>query len=184
VILYVAVRVLGTEAYALMDAKNLRTLPFFGKVGAFGVDMDDPADGARAIRYATKLLDRPGRLVWIFPQGREVPITACPLDFRGGGAEIARVAKGATVFPAAIRYEHGSRPEPSVYVSFGAPLAREEDVARARPLQEQAVSGELTRIDRALVTGDLSGLALLHERRPSLVGALLQRALAWLTRPR
>lgn len=66
VVLYLTARVLKVDAYAMMDAKNLRALPFFGKVGAFGVNLDTPVDGARAIRYAAKLLDRAGRLVWIF----------------------------------------------------------------------------------------------------------------------
>jgi 1-acyl-sn-glycerol-3-phosphate acyltransferase len=183
VILYLTARVLKVDAYAMMDAKNLRALPFFGKVGAFGVDLDAPADGARAIRYAAKLLDRAGRLVWIFPQGREVPVTARPLGFRGGSAEIARVARQAVVVPAAIRYEHGGRPEPSIFVAFGAPLARERDVARARHVQEAAVVGELDRIDRALLSGDLSELPLLHERKPGWLEITMQRVLAWMTGP-
>ncbi|MEO0813695.1 MAG: 1-acyl-sn-glycerol-3-phosphate acyltransferase, partial [Myxococcota bacterium] len=38
------------DSYALMDAKNLRRLPFFALTGAFGVDLDDPRDGGLAIR--------------------------------------------------------------------------------------------------------------------------------------
>ncbi|MDP9033939.1 MAG: lysophospholipid acyltransferase family protein, partial [Myxococcota bacterium] len=75
-------RLLGANVYAMMDAKQLRALPFFARAGAFGVDLVDPRDGARAVRYAAGLLDRPGRLVWLFPQGREVPTTARPLAFR------------------------------------------------------------------------------------------------------
>ena len=63
-------RILNTDGFALMDAKNLRRLPCFGRVGAFGVDLDDQRDGARAIRYAAKLLIAKElsrrRLVWIF----------------------------------------------------------------------------------------------------------------------
>jgi 1-acyl-sn-glycerol-3-phosphate acyltransferase len=182
-ILYLTARVLRVDAYAMMDAKNLRELPFFGKVGAFGVELDSKVDGARAIRYAARLLDRPGRLVWIFPQGREVPVTARPLGFRGGSAEVARVARRAAVVPAAIRYEHGCKPQPSIYVSFGAELAYERDVACGTKMQEAAVARELDGIDRGLLTGDLSHLTPLHERKPSFLDHALQRALAWLTGP-
>ena len=184
VILHLTTRVLRVDAYAMMDARNLRELPFFGKVGAFGVELESAADGARAIRYAAKLLDRPGRLVWIFPQGREVPVTARPLGFRPGSAEVARVSKLAAVVPAAIRYEHGDRPEPCLYVAFGAPIAAERDVARATRAQEAAVAGELDRIDRALITRELLDLQLLHERKPGWLDTALRRALAWMTRPR
>lgn len=186
VVLVLTTRVLRVDAFAMMDAKNLRRLPFFGLVGAFGVDLDEPADGARVIRYAAKLLDRPGRVVWIFAQGREVPVTARPLGFRGGTAEIARVARRAVVVPAAVRYEHGARPEPDVFVSFGAPLARptSRDADEARGAQERAVTEELDALDAALLAGDVADWAPLYEARPSWLSRLLQAALAWLTRPR
>ncbi len=185
-VLVLTVRVLRVDAFAMMDAKNLRILPFFGKVGAFGVDLEDAADGARAIRYAAKLLDRPGRLVWIFAQGREVPVTARPLGFRGGTAEIARVARRAQVIPAALRYEHGSQPEPTVYACFGEPLARDttRDTGAAKLAQEAAVTAELDRLDAALIAGDLAEWQRIFERKPSRVLGWLTRALAWLTRPR
>jgi 1-acyl-sn-glycerol-3-phosphate acyltransferase len=181
-ILYLAVRVLRLDAYAMMDAKNLRSHPFFGKVGAFGVDLDDPADGARAIRYGAKLLDRPGRLVWVFPQGREVPVTARPLGFRRGSAEIARVAKGACVVPAALRYEQGGHPQPGIYVAFGAPIEPDREVARATRTQEDGVAIQLGRIDAALISGDRSVFTLLHERGPSWSMVAMQRILAAFTR--
>ena len=42
-------------------------------------------DGASAMRYAARLLDRPRRLVWIFPQGAERPVTLRPLGRMGVG---------------------------------------------------------------------------------------------------
>jgi hypothetical protein len=89
------------------------------------------------------------------------------------------------VVPAAIRYEHGSTPQPSIYVRFGAELAYERDVARGTKVQEAAVAHELERIDQALlaVAGDPSEWTVLHERRPRRLDRALQRALAWLTRP-
>ena len=73
VVLYLTERVLRCDGHAMMDAANLRRLPFFAMVGAFGVDLADPADGASAMRYAARLLSAPGRMVWVFPQGRERP---------------------------------------------------------------------------------------------------------------
>ena len=54
VAIYLTRRLVRWDAYAMMDAKNLRRLPFFAKVGAFGVDLDDPRRlsdrGTRAAR--------------------------------------------------------------------------------------------------------------------------------------
>ena len=180
-------RVLGADAFAMMDAANLRRLPFFAKVGAFGVALEDPADGARAIRYASKRLDRPGRLVWVFAQGREVPVTARPLRFEAGGALIARVARGAVVVPIGIRYEHGEAPEPSLWLSIGSPLSRapgdRPPLSEACRAQENAVAGELERIERALVEGANEDFAVLFRKRERPWGKAAETLLAWMTRP-
>ena len=180
-------RALGADGHALMDAENLRRLPFFGRAGAFGVDLADPADGARALRYAAHLLDRPGRLVWIFPQGRERPVTERPLAFQPGSAEIARLARRARVLPVALRYELGEAERPVAWVSLGAPLSpappgKRADVQEERARQEQGVAAELDRIDGAIRAGDAASFPALIEGRSSRLGELATRALSVLTR--
>ena len=185
-------RLLGTDGYAMMDAANLVKLPFFARVGAFGVALDDPADGARAIRYALKLLDRPGRLVWVFAQGGEVPVTARPLVFRAGSAEIARIARAATVVPLGLRYEHGKQPAPVLWMSIGASIGerlpaiadRKADPEVVRRAQESAVTRELDRIDRAIVEGHDEGFEVLFRRPEGPGSRVAQALLAWATRPR
>lgn len=184
VVLVLTQRVLRADAYAMMDAANLVKLPFFAKVGAFGVDLTDAADGARAIRHSAKLLSSPGRLVWIFSQGRERPITARPLGFSAGSAQIARVASRAEVVPIALRYEMGGTERPTLYVSIGAPLPRVAGVEEARATQEEAVTRELDRIDEALVTGDTRAFHVLLQRAPSRLFSVAQALLAWWARPR
>lgn len=115
----------GADGYALMDSKNLRKFGFFRYLGVFGVDLDDPDDRVAIVDYAAGLLDRPGRMVWIFPQGAERPVTE-PLVFRGGAARMAARA-GVPLVPAALRYEHGRAPKATVYLAFGAPIALSGD---------------------------------------------------------
>jgi 1-acyl-sn-glycerol-3-phosphate acyltransferase len=173
---------IGTDGYALMDAKNLRRLPFFARVGGFGVDLTDATDGAAAIRYAAKLLDRPGRLVWIFPQGTERPITARPLGFMGGSAAIARVARRARVVPIALRYELGATERPTLHVAIGDALPVERDVAAARAQHEAAVERALADIDEALCKGrGAEAFEILVAGTPDRVGAWAEIALARLT---
>ncbi|MFT3773511.1 MAG: lysophospholipid acyltransferase family protein [Minicystis sp.] len=183
VILHASEHLIGVDGHALMDAKNLRRLPFFALVGAFGVDLDNPADGAAVIRYAARLLDRAGRLVWVFPQGRERPITERPLGFRPGSAEIARVAKHATTVPAALRYEFAGTEKPELYLSFGEPVPVERDAARGREAHEQAVEAEMDGIDRA-VRGEVgAGFEDVYRSSEGVGGDLASRALAFLTGP-
>jgi 1-acyl-sn-glycerol-3-phosphate acyltransferase len=180
VALHVSQHLLGVDGYAMMDARNLRKLPFFGFVGAFGVDLDRPADGAAAIKYTARLLDRPGRAVWIFPQGSERPISEKPLDFKPGSAEIARVAHRARAVPVGLRYEFGAAEKPSLYISIGAPLPPERDVEKGRAAHERAVEAELARIERA-VRGEGQDFEAVHRASESWIGAAATRVLARLS---
>lgn len=190
-------RILNTDGFALMDAKNLRRLPFFGRVGAFGVDLDDQRDGARAMRYAAKLLTAKEptrrRLVWIFAQGREMPITTRPLAFRRGAAEISKLAKAApslSVVPIALRYEMGSKADPALWIACGTPMrGGEPDTNAEHARQENAVTEELDRIDRAITElcvggAETEGFETLFEKHESPIFELLQRMLGWITKPR
>lgn len=178
VALHVSQHLLGTDGYAMMDAKNLRRLPFFAFVGAFGVDLDRPADGAAVIKYTARLLDRPGRVAWIFPQGRERPITARPLGFRPGSAEIARVARKARAVPVGLRYEFGAEEKPTLYLSLGEPLPIERDVAKALGAHEAAVEAELARIERAVRGEGDDEFETVHRASPSWIGEAATALLA------
>lgn len=161
------------DAYALMDAVNLRRLPFFGKVGAFGADLGDRRDGARVIRYAAGLLDRPGRLVWVFPEGRErSPFE--PLELRGGANAIARLA-GARMVAVGTRFLFAAAEKPELWISVGPAFGATED-------STAALRNELQRIDAALARRDETGFEGLHDRAPSSLARFAERALAFLAR--
>ena len=173
VVLHLGVRVLHARTFAMMDGANLRRLPFFALVGAFGVDRTSALDGARGVRYAAKLLDAPRTLVWIFAQGRETPVTMRPLGFHGGSAAIGRIAPAARVLALGLRYEHGEQPDPAIWISVGDVAAREH---------EAAVIGELDAIERALGGSD-EGFVEIFRRGESSWMRVAQRMLSFLTRP-
>jgi 1-acyl-sn-glycerol-3-phosphate acyltransferase len=175
-------RFVPADAYAMMDAANLRRRPFFASVGAFGVDRDSRRDGAEATRYAAALLDRPGRLVWIFPQGQERPLHERPLQFFGGSASIAQRVPSATVLPVGLAYAFGATAAPSTFASVGPPVPR-ATAARTRQAQVDAVEAELARIEREQSNPGSQGFTVHALRRPSLLEHLAERALSTLARP-
>lgn len=176
----------GCDGYALMDARNLRRLPFLGRLGGFGFESGDAGDGALALRYAARLLRRPRVLVWIFPQGRERPVDERPLAFQRGAAALARLAR-VPVVPAALRYQFGEAERPTCYASFGPSLTlgRAMDGEQSRLAQEHAVETELARIAREVGAGPSSGtFASAIDGRRDWLSAWAERALARLSRYR
>jgi len=181
VAIHVTNHMLEKVGHAMMDAKNLKRLPFFAMVGAFGVDLTNPADGAAAIRYAARLLDTPKNSVWVFPQGAERPISERPLGFRPGSGEVARVAKKARVLPIGIFYEFGGVERPTLWISFGETIQSGRDTVKNRVEQEAAVTGELDRIDRALRGDRVDDFATYWKTPADVVGLAMERMLATMT---
>lgn len=166
---------LNARGLAMMDARNLPDRPFMRLLGAFGVDLSSRADGAAAIRYAARYLDRPGRLVWIFPQGRERPEDPRPLGFLGGAASVHRLAPGSRVLPVAIRAVFAGSERPELLISIGEALTGAD--ARA---QEEAVEAELDRVDLALAQGRVEALPALLCGPQDRVGRWAERVLNWM----
>ncbi len=87
---------LGGLGWAVMDARNLRRLPFLGWVGALPLDRSSPERSRGCLQACAALLDRPGRALWIFPQGRQRPAHLRPLDLQARGADPARNQREST----------------------------------------------------------------------------------------
>ena len=101
---------LGGESYCLMDADNLRRLPFFGWVGAVPLDRSSPKRALRDMKAAATLLDRPGRVLWIFPQGRQRPSHLRPLDLQPGRSLAHQGERGEGAADVAdLRLSRGAR---------------------------------------------------------------------------
>ena len=166
---------LQAQGLAMMDARNLPARPFLRLLGAFGVDLSSRTDGVAAIRYAARHLDGPGRLVWIFPQGRERPEDPRPLGFLGGAAAVARLAPGCRVLPVGIRAVFAGSERPELLISLGEAV----DGGDARA-QEQAVEAELDRLDGLLAAGELERMETVLRGPSDGAGGLAERLLSWM----
>lgn len=170
-------RLARLNGYAMMDASNLRRLPFLGRAGGFGIQRGDPRSVNKALAYARSRLRAPGDVVWIFPQGRERPVTERPLRFFDGAARVAYGLTSVTVIPVGIRYELGAHPLPTLLVSLGEPID-----GNTAATQALAVEHELDCIEHALCSGALRSFTPVLTSRPSHFSRLLQSVLRLLTK--
>lgn len=112
---------LGGRCWAVMDAANLRALPFLGWVGALPLDRGSPERSRQCLENSAALLDRPGRGVWIFPQGRQRPAHLRPLDLKGG-VGIMHARSPVDVIVVSLDYVFLERDRPAAIVWFGPPV--------------------------------------------------------------
>ena len=112
-------RLLPHDIYLAMEEKNLRRYRFFTWMGVFGIDLADRRAALPGMRYALRLL-RPGRLVWMFVQGRLLS-AGLPVEVRPGALFLAH-RTGARLLPLVLRYEWLSESRPSIFVNVNAPM--------------------------------------------------------------
>lgn len=154
-------RWLPHDIYLAMEESNLRRYRFFTWMGVFGVDLADRRAALPGLRYALRLL-RPGRLVWMFVQGRLLR-PAARIEVKPGALFLAR-RTGAELLPLALRYEWLVESRPSVFIAVGAPLA-----ASATADELAAVLNTLyAQVDARLDPLDLTGAEALFPPRMSM----------------
>jgi 1-acyl-sn-glycerol-3-phosphate acyltransferase len=108
------------QGYLMMEEPQLARYRFFRYCGVFSVDRHDPREGMRSVAYAAGLLkDRPGRAVWIFPQGEITPNDRRPLATFAGAAHIAKRAAPVRCIPMALRFEFLGEQRPEALVLLG-----------------------------------------------------------------
>ena len=119
VLYVVSWKLLPHDIYLAMEEKNLRRYRFFTRMGVFGIELAGHLSALPGIRYALKLL-RPGRLVWMFVQGR-LQSAGVPIEVRPGARFLAERGN-AGLLPVVLRYEWLNESRPSILVSVGNSL--------------------------------------------------------------
>ena len=137
---------LGGLGWAIMDARNLQKLKFLGWLGALPLDRSSPQRSRECLESAAALLDRPGRNIWFFPQGRQRPAHLRPLDLRHG-VQIMHAHNPVDVIAVSIDYVFLERDRPAAIVRFSEPITTGGD--ELLPAVETAMLEGLDVIDAA-----------------------------------
>ena len=141
---------LGGLGWAVMDARNLRRLPFLGWVGALPLDRSSPERSRHCLQSCAELLDRPGRALWIFPQGRQRPAHLRPLDLRGG-VQTLHDRSQVDLVVVSIDYAFLERDRPAAVVRLSPPLTGSAITGdRLLPAVEGEMLDGLAAIDAAV----------------------------------
>jgi 1-acyl-sn-glycerol-3-phosphate acyltransferase len=153
------------ESYAPFDAVMLERYGVFGRMGAFGVDLDSPRGAADFLR-ASKAILAPGRMMWITAQGRFSDVRERPLGLRPGVARLVELAPDATFVPLALDYAFWDERGAEACAAFGPPVPGRDLLALPRPDRLTRLEADLTAtLDR--LSGDV------QSRDPGRFGLLL-----------
>lgn len=157
---------LGGLGWAVMDAGNLRRLPFLGWVGALPLDRSDHDRSRQCLQSCADLLDRPSRGLWIFPQGRQRPAHLRPLDLKYG-VQTLHDRNPVDVVAVSLNYVFLERDRPAALVRFSEPITGTAAYGAALlPAVERALLDGLAVIDEAAAEATDGGRARRNPRDP------------------
>jgi 1-acyl-sn-glycerol-3-phosphate acyltransferase len=133
----------GVDAGFLIEAKSVQEMSYLRHIGAIPIDRSSVTGALSGIEAAAAFLDRPGKLIWIFPQGRYRPSSVRPLGLERGALLLARMT-GATLVPGGVVTGWRLNHAPSLVLTLGEPVrGRHDQAARL----EAAICAEIDRAD-------------------------------------
>jgi 1-acyl-sn-glycerol-3-phosphate acyltransferase len=167
---YLARLVLDIESYAPMDEAQLRRYRVLARLGAYSIDRFSAGGLRDFVRYTSALL-KPGRAVWVTPQGEITSAWRRPVAFQPGVGHLVRRGGRLATVPVAVAYEFLEEPRPEIFVKLGPPRrfddARDTPAAITRRL-EADLEQELSAIQEALIARDLAPFTVLLQGATSV----------------
>jgi chlorobactene lauroyltransferase len=168
-------RSLGVDTYLMMEEAQLRRYFFFAWAGCFSVDRQNTRSALQSLQYAARLLkEKPGRMVWLFPQGEIFPNDRRPLVFYNGASYLARMTAPVLLYPVATRIEYQAEQRPDLFISVGEPLRIDAQDTRAAGFLksstkqlEELVTAELDLLRADINARDLDSFTRIMRGRSS-----------------
>jgi hypothetical protein len=161
---------LHRRLYLMMLAEQLSRFRFFRRVGAFGIIPGQRRSVVETLRYSSSLLQDPGNLLCMFPQGELRPYGVRPLGFEPGLKRILALSGArASLQMLAMRAEFRGDQLPEVYFLFDEPVeVRKAEIPSIEWIEGRETS-LLDRLDGLIATGEsgspiLCGRAGIHDR--------------------
>ncbi|ASB49846.1 lysophospholipid acyltransferase family protein [Alkalitalea saponilacus] len=117
---YLNKRLLKKQFHAMMLEEELKARRFLSKIGCFSVH-PGKRSVVESLNYAVELLQEPGNLVLLYPQGRIASFSAGVLPFEPGIEYIAKKSgiKQVLFYVALVDYFSNRKPVLSLYLGKG-----------------------------------------------------------------
>ncbi len=175
--------------YGPIDARGLERYGILKKLGFFSVDRESAKGGRDFLRTARAILESPGAVLWITPQGAFRDPRLRPPSFAPGlGHLVGKLGKG-TLLPLAMEYPFWEEKTPEALCRFGTPISCSDlsgrtdlsDSAAWTQLLEIALSECQDALARAAIAREPDAFRILSGGSSGSSGpyALWQRVRAW-----
>ncbi|MEM7680840.1 MAG: lysophospholipid acyltransferase family protein [Planctomycetota bacterium] len=172
------------QHYAPIDADMLAAYPLLDRFGFFGVDRGSPRGAAAFFRTSSRILEDPGRMLWLTAQGRFADVRDRPVGLMPGLAHLARRLPGLQARPLAVEYGFWEQSKPEMFLSLGDPVGPPPDPSSTEAWSvalEAAITQQMDALSDAVRSRDPDRFTTLNAGRSGVGGAydLGRRFVAW-----
>lgn len=96
----------------------MQRYPFFSKIGAFSIDPASPKSSMKTLRYALESLTKKKSCLFIYPEGKIVPVSDKTSAFQNGLSWIYQHTEAVDFVPMGIYIDHSkyNKPELNIYI--------------------------------------------------------------------
>jgi hypothetical protein len=130
--------------YAPIERAMLEKYGFFGRIGAYGVDLDSTRGASNFLAASADILAREDSAIWVAAQGRFTDTRQRPLGLRPGIARLPELAPNALFVPVAIEYGFWDERGAEAFVAYGEPVRGETLLDMSRDARRDHLEERLT----------------------------------------
>ena len=117
--LYLNRKLFNQKARALMEGKQMRQYPFFAKIGAFSINLENAKSTIKSLRYAVESMKRENACLFIYPEGKLVPASTSKPEFKEGLSWLYKNTDDLDFVPIAFYIDYSKSNKPDLYISIG-----------------------------------------------------------------
>lgn len=118
---YLNKRFVNKQLYVMMLEEQLKPRRFLKRIGAFSIEPGS-RDMVYSLNYAARLLQQPGHLVVMYPQGEMASLSAGVLPFKKGVAQVIEKAGLQQVLFYTALIDYFSERKPTLTLYLGSTL--------------------------------------------------------------
>lgn len=128
--LYLNNKLFKQNARALMEDKQMRQYPFFSRIGAFSINLEDSRDTIKSLRYAVDSLQEANSSLFIYPEGKLTPSSDSKPVFKEGLAWLYQKTELVDLVPVAFYIDHSKANKPDLFILIGKSVKADKALAK------------------------------------------------------
>ena len=102
-----------------MEDNQMRQYPFFSKIGAFSINLENVKSSIKSLRYAIESMTRDNSCLFVYPEGKLTPVSDSKPKFKEGLSWMYQKMDGIDYVPVALYIDYSKSNKPDLFISIG-----------------------------------------------------------------